>query len=44
MTTDDALALIWQELRRLAHLIAELADRLDVLERRNQGRTHDEEG
>lgn len=35
MTRDDAWALVWQELRRLALLISELADRLDVLERRN---------
>jgi hypothetical protein len=33
VTTDDALALIRQELRRLAHLIAELADRIERLER-----------
>lgn len=35
MTTTDAWAAVWAELRRLAQLIAELADRIDVLERRN---------
>lgn len=33
MTTEDAWAAMWAELRRLGNLIAELADRIDVLER-----------
>jgi hypothetical protein len=33
VTTDDALALIRTELRRLAWLISELADRIEALER-----------
>jgi hypothetical protein len=31
---EDAWAAVWHELRRLAQLIAELADRIEHLERR----------
>jgi hypothetical protein len=32
VTGEDAAAVIWHELRRLAHLLAELADRVTWLE------------
>jgi len=40
VTREDALAAIWAELRRLAHLIADLADRVTWLEDHNGDNTN----